>query len=220
MASESVRNFQNFLKLYNTGFRIWEITKETLNIQAMLVPIRKAPPPPGGRYAPHDLTNVWGDNPNQLRVGSGRPIVPPPLVTLPNLNQVHQPIFNAPIASLPSTVTPSPPAIAVKQNRSGRRTQVPGYAAPKPPESKALNPASRQPGDSSSDENTLTSPDIPPPVPPHRDLTKVTNTLPTKKEKPKLPVKPPVASKPVNTNINVKNLAAKFDAKTSSINLE
>uniref|UniRef100_A0A914PS36 Uncharacterized protein n=1 Tax=Panagrolaimus davidi TaxID=227884 RepID=A0A914PS36_9BILA len=206
---------------------MWHYTKEALNIRSMLVPVRKAPPPPGGRHAAtrHDPNSVWGDNPNQLRVGAGRPVVPPPLVTIPNFNQPSLPNYNDPDVSFFSqpppitSVTSSPSVNPVKHNRSGRRAQAPGFPAPKPPETKALNPSSRQPGDSSSDENTLTSPDIPPPVPPHRDLS--SNSLPAKKEKPKLPVKPPVATKPVSTttNVNVKNLAAKFDVKNSNVNL-
>lgn len=206
---------------------MWHYTKEALNIRAMLVPVRKAPPPPGGRHAAtrHDPNSVWGDNPNQLRVGAGRPVVPPPLVTIPNFNQPSLPNYNDPDVAffsqppLATSVTSSPSVNPVKHNRSGRRAQAPGFPAPKPPETKALNPSSRQPGDSSSDENTLTSPDVPPPVPPHRDLS--SNSLPAKKEKPKLPVKPPVATKPVSTttNVNVKNLAAKFDVKNSNVNL-
>lgn len=210
-------------------FRMWYFTKEKLNIQAMLVPVRKAPPPPGGRHAGarQDPNSVWGDNPNQLRVGAGRPVVPPPLITIPNLSQPDLPMFNDPAAisyfahppSVTSPVTSIPSVNPIKHNRSGRRTQAPGFPAPKPPETKALNPSSRQPGDSSSDENTLTSPDLPPPVPPHRDLS--SSSLPIKKEKPKLPLKPPVATKPVSTtNVNVKNLAAKFDVKNSNVNLE
>ncbi|KAH7731988.1 reprolysin [Aphelenchoides avenae] len=50
---------------------IWRHAKKVFKLHSIRVPVRKAPPPPGGRHGGrHSLTDPWGDRPsNVLRVG-------------------------------------------------------------------------------------------------------------------------------------------------------
>uniref|UniRef100_A0A7E4VUE9 Peptidase M12B domain-containing protein n=1 Tax=Panagrellus redivivus TaxID=6233 RepID=A0A7E4VUE9_PANRE len=213
---------------------IWRTTKNMLGIQAIRVPIRKAPAPPGGRRQTNDLNAAWGETPNNvIRVGS-RPVYPPSTVTLPAVLSTH-PFTNGLTqdSTVPAAPVYSPPTLNNTANRAGRKPQAPGPMFPKPLETRALNPSSRVQGDSSSDEN-LSPHDVPPPVPPHREVSTPTLKRPSHNappppvaQKPKLPKKPPVSIKPIINNvepvedgakINVKDLAARFDAKKSDVN--
>src|SRR4051794_9144407 len=69
---------------------IWRVAKRCLKIQSILVPIRKAPPPPGARIQhPHSFGDPWGDSNQQqqqqqhqqkgssvLHVKANRPVIP------------------------------------------------------------------------------------------------------------------------------------------------
>lgn len=184
---------------------MWRSFRRCAGIYGMNVPTRKAPPPPKRAQQTNDFTSAWGDPEPVIRVGH-QPILPPLQSHFqPSIPDVQ---FNSltPVDNLIDS--PSPPAINMKSNRSDHRyNPLPAFA----PESNALNQDS-----SSSDEYSSG----PPPVPPHQNVIvrPTTKPPPPLKPKPKLPLKPPVANKPV-TNVNVKDLAAKFDVKNSNVDI-
>uniref|UniRef100_A0A914ENZ5 Uncharacterized protein n=1 Tax=Acrobeloides nanus TaxID=290746 RepID=A0A914ENZ5_9BILA len=54
--------------------KIWQFAKKHLNLHSILVPVRKAPPPPR-RVPPPDLNSVWEDTPQNV-IHVTKPIIP------------------------------------------------------------------------------------------------------------------------------------------------
>jgi len=177
--------------------KMWIWFRDTFHIYAIHVPVRRAPPPPGGRRRPNpndDLNAAWGDPQPQLQVGKGP-------ISYPRVPPISSPM---PVADSNPRIS-SPPIIPIK------------------PEATALNPNNRNGDSSSSEENC----NIPPPVPPHRNVSAFskpkhpppTVPKPVVKPKPKIPTKPPVVNDPVPQKVSVKDLAAKFNAKNSNVDI-
>ena len=191
--------------------KAWIWIRDTCHIHAIRVPVRRAPPPPGGSRRPNprdDLNAAWGDPQPDIRVGKGQ-VLYPHATPIPS---------SMPVADS-NPHLPSPPVIPTKFNRSDHRSNPSSAFRP---ETIALNPNNVN-EDSGPEENY----NIPPPVPPHRNVVVSSKPKPSPpvapkpiiKPKPALPTKPPVVSEPVSNKTSVKDLAAKFNAKNSNVDL-
>ncbi|KAI1717260.1 reprolysin (M12B) family zinc metalloprotease domain-containing protein [Ditylenchus destructor] len=200
---------------------MWRYIKKTLDLQSVLVPIRKAPPPPGTVIQhPHrfSFSAAWSDPPAEvvqvttLKAKSAIPTtMAPAKVTIvqhaqPSARQAES-RFN-----IKNENATSPPSGSIKHPRKSSNMK---------PMSKMERRALK--AESSSDEHPFEpeyaiknsnpvafmsqTEEKPPPPPPHKrpspEKTPEANnetddrTQISSKNKPKLPTKPPVAAKPV-----------------------
>ncbi|KAI6201966.1 Disintegrin and metalloproteinase domain-containing protein 12 [Aphelenchoides besseyi] len=230
---------------------ILSATRKALNLQSVKVPIRAAPPPPGQqahhRHSAWDT--IWGHlNPHSHSHNQQQERAPEVLnarAAMPVLPQSFMPTINPhePVQYPQSTTTTTvhqyedPPADTITTKRTVRTNsnRRPPNAPPKIPEHRRLNAVDSR--SSSSDElnqpysqrlKESSRPAISPPPLPTNPKPTITASSPSKKTKPQLPVKPPVASKPkvgssvgenetTQAKVNVKNMAAKFDAKLTNV---
>uniref|UniRef100_A0A915C9F5 Disintegrin and metalloproteinase domain-containing protein 19 n=1 Tax=Parascaris univalens TaxID=6257 RepID=A0A915C9F5_PARUN len=199
--------------------QIWYHLKKALKLQRLLVPIRKAPPPPGPPIGTAELNAVWGDSPADA---------------LRRYRRSSPPAFSPPI--IPSaSIIPTHTQVNVLRNSSIRPKNAPPKV-PARPDTEALSALYAERGDElryavpPSDnycpqgskmvrsESSTSRPGKPPPPPPHRPATydQVSNSVEDvkadneKKVKPRPPTKPTVVSKP-----SVKSIAARFDPNSS-----
>ncbi|EFO19855.2 reprolysin [Loa loa] len=138
---------------------IWEKLKKALKIEKLLVPIRKAPPPP--RLSTADLNLVWGDTASDaLRVRNYQQPLPP---------SISPPIVPSTTLTLLSM---KPTAIA---HRNSMRPTTAPPKVPQRPRSEALQALYAEKGDELSMNLTKqTSPMYC--VPPEADAIKMTRT--------------------------------------------
>uniref|UniRef100_A0AAF5PUH9 Reprolysin n=1 Tax=Wuchereria bancrofti TaxID=6293 RepID=A0AAF5PUH9_WUCBA len=195
---------------------IWEKLKKALKIEKLLVPIRKAPPPPRPIIRTADLNLIWGDTASDaLRVRSYHqplpPSISPPVVPSTTLNLV-----------------PTKPSVIAHRN-SMRPTTAPPKV-PQRPRSEALQALYAEKGvefsmnltkqispmycippeaDAVKTMRTETfRPVQAPPLPPHHNHVLAKNNASSdNRDKPLLAVKPS----------SVKDIAARFDPKTSQV---
>uniref|UniRef100_A0A0N5A8L8 Disintegrin and metalloproteinase domain-containing protein 28 n=1 Tax=Syphacia muris TaxID=451379 RepID=A0A0N5A8L8_9BILA len=178
---------------------IWKRIKVTFNIRRMVVPIRKAPPPPPAPITNADLNAMWGDQPDRLaaRKANGhlvaQYIIPSGSFepNVDNSNSDPQSSFVLMMSSLQASQK------SEKNNNS----------------SNALV-SSVEPHKYDTVSN-ITRPTLPPPVPPSSKVPPVPPHKPTltaARQKPPLPKKPLVASK-----LKVKDIAARFNSEGADL---
>ncbi|MCP9256932.1 Disintegrin and metalloproteinase domain-containing protein 12 [Dirofilaria immitis] len=199
--------------------KIWKKLKTALKIEKLLVPIRKAPPPPRSNVIrTADLNSVWGDTAsNVLRMRSYHQPLPP---------NISPPV-------VPSTLNLLSTKPAVIAHRNSIRPATAPPKVPKRPRSEALQALYAEKGSELTINLTeQISPmycippatDIikmartesfrpiqappPPPLPPHYNET-TNKTISSKNDKPMLAAK----------SLNVMDIAARFDPKTSQTSI-
>ncbi|GMT34999.1 hypothetical protein PFISCL1PPCAC_26296 [Pristionchus fissidentatus] len=204
---------------------IWKQAKEKLKLRGVLVPTRKAPPPPRSRMKKDSLNEAWGEGGVVTYTANPPPLVAPipsdsrgfaspaaspdPLITKThNHVEYHKPALVAPSSISPRPRDP-PPSIPSRPRDSvvgqlhsqhghelGIRSQAP---APPPVKRDTVSALSR--GDS------ITRPGInpPPPPPPHKPKSDA-------KVPPPLPSKPNQSSSDAPSS-SVKDIAARFQKK-------
>ncbi|KAF8355914.1 adm-2 [Pristionchus pacificus] len=193
---------------------IWKHAKETLQLRGVLVPTRKAPPPPRSRMKKDSLNEAWGEggvvtytaNPPPLVASvpsDARGFASPASSPDPLLNKNHHTHveYHKPALVAPSSISPRPrdppPSIPTRPRDSaivqlhsqhahelGIRTQAP----PPPPIKKEANRPAMNP----------------PPPPPHKPKTG---------SKPLPPAKPSKSEGVEGSSSGVKGLAARFEKK-------
>ncbi|KHN71231.1 Disintegrin and metalloproteinase domain-containing protein 12 [Toxocara canis] len=210
--------------------QIWQHLKKVLKLQRLLVPIRKAPPPPSPPIGTAELNAIWGDSPADALQRCRRP---------------SPPAFSPPI--IPSaSITPTHTQVNVSRNASIRPKNAPPKI-PKRPDTDAMSALYAERGDELRyavppaddyrpqaskivrSESSTSRPVKPPPPPPHklthydqasasfathRSVSNCSEESKSgsgkKKSKPRPPAKPSVVAKP-----SVKNIAARFDPNSS-----
>uniref|UniRef100_A0A0R3RSE1 Peptidase M12B domain-containing protein n=1 Tax=Elaeophora elaphi TaxID=1147741 RepID=A0A0R3RSE1_9BILA len=195
---------------------IWEKLKKALKIEKLLVPIRKAPPPPRSNpMRTTDLNAIWGDTASDaLHVCSYKqplpPSISPPIVPSTTLNLLStKPISVAHRNSMrPTTAPPKVPqrprSEALQALYAERGSEIgmnvterssPMYCIP--PETNTVKVARAE---------SFRPVEAPPPPPPHHNQATSISTSDDKG-------KHMLAAKP----LNVKDIAARFDPKTSQV---
>ncbi|VDK81598.1 unnamed protein product [Litomosoides sigmodontis] len=188
---------------------IWEKLKKTLKIEKLLVPIRKAPPPPRSSIIhTTDLNSIWGDTASDaLRICNSQQPVPP--------------CISPPV--VPSAMN----LLSMKSTRNSMRPTIAPPKVPQRPRSEALQALYAEKGkelnmnlteqsssmyyippEANAMKTTRTESFRPvkaPPPPPHRN--KITSNGASGGKDPILASKPP----------NVKDIAARFDRKASQV---
>ncbi|VDN03410.1 unnamed protein product [Thelazia callipaeda] len=191
---------------------IWGKLKKVLRIEKLLVPIRKAPPPPRPAIRTSDLNNLWGDQLDLAQVRYNQQPLPPsislPVVSPENLNSLPWKSNITSRNSMRPTVAPPrvpqrPQSDALEAFYTGKGAEVGIIPAA------STTPSYYVPTESCTSKISKFGsfrPEQAPPPPPHRNQA-ANNARSDDKIKPVLPAKPLI----------VKDLASRFDPKLSQV---
>ncbi|VDM57360.1 unnamed protein product [Angiostrongylus costaricensis] len=204
--------------------------------------VRKAPPPPGGRrhLKRESLSAMWGDGVLNYSVNERPPSFMPPAIPLVSINpsspqarssdhllthvSVSSPSskLKATFTRVPSMRPKEPPPVVPSRPRESRIAELyrergaeMGILSPVP-----VDFASRDlPSPPANEEGVSMKKDAvrpvqPPPLPPSKHLKPSLNL--ENVDRPPLPQKPPKVLGRTETGVDVRELAAKFDAKLHS----
>ncbi|EYB92273.1 hypothetical protein Y032_0196g1545 [Ancylostoma ceylanicum] len=75
-----------FMKKRNLAGEFWEYMRKTLKLHGVLVPVRKAPPPPRRHMKRESLNAMWGDGSVTYSVNERPPTLVPPAIPLMSVN--------------------------------------------------------------------------------------------------------------------------------------
>lgn len=199
----------------NIPREMWTYARKSLKLQGVLVPVRKAPAPPGGRRPKREsFTAMWGDAQVSYSATARQPALQTPVIPLmsagatspidtkvitikPNLSRVPSARPKEP----PPTVPSRPHPLALQRIYDEQFTDLGPAEKPLPP----TPPDDPYPADHPKrSENTR--PVNPPPPPPPKD------TKPTKGGSVPPPI-PKEGPRLQEGKLDVRKMAALFDAK-------
>ncbi|KAK5984334.1 EGF domain-containing protein, partial [Trichostrongylus colubriformis] len=234
--------FYWFKKKRNIPKEFWEYSRKTLKLHGVLVPVRKAPPPPGGRrHVRESLNAAWTNGGVTYSVNDRQPTFVPPAIPLmtvtsnardhprsPDELLTHVPLSaaQAPVMKPHFTRTPStrpkepPPMVPSRPRDSIVQELYREHGAEMGIKSARTDFASRDyktlppddPGGTMKKE-TLRPVQPPPPKPPKHQKPPSNNEF---INRPPLPAKPPEILNGTDKGIGVRELAAKFDAQRTA----
>lgn len=235
--------FYWFKKRRNLPKEFWEYARKTLKLHGVLVPVRKAPPPPGGRRTMRESLNaVWSDGTVTYSVNDRPPQFMPPAIPLMSIHAgAGQQQPRSPDQLLPHAPAPVIPVTPPKANF----TRIPSVRPKEPPPLVPLRPRDskiqelyKEVGDELGIKNPtvdLASRQLPTPPPDDPSTTLKRDTYrpiqpppppPPKHQKPALhngtfsrppvPEKPPEIANGVEKGGGVRELAAKFDSQRAA----
>ncbi|KAJ1359268.1 hypothetical protein KIN20_017958 [Parelaphostrongylus tenuis] len=230
-----------FKKRRNLPGEFWQYARKTLNLHGVLVPVRKAPPPPGGRrqFKRESLNAMWGDGVLNYSVNERPPSFIPPAIPLVSINPsspharssdqllAHVPVsssYSKPKATftrVPSMRPKEPPPVVPSRPRESRIAELykergaeMGIVSPVPVDFASRDLPSPPPDDPDDESSFMKKETIRPVQPPPLPPSKQKPSLNLENvDRPPLPQKPPKVLGRTETGVGVRELAAKFDAE-------
>ncbi|KAK6765564.1 hypothetical protein RB195_025463 [Necator americanus] len=125
-----------FRKRRNLAGEFWEYTRKTLKLHGVLVPVRKAPPPPKRHMKRESLNAMWGDGGVTYSVNERPPTFMPPAIPLMKINAGNI----TPSTRSPDQLLPHVPVSANGTNSKPLFTRVPSTRPKEPPPVVPLRP--------------------------------------------------------------------------------
>ncbi|KJH44126.1 Disintegrin [Dictyocaulus viviparus] len=230
-------------KRRNLPGEFWNYARKTLNLYGVLVPVRKAPPPPGERrhIKRESLNTMWGDGVVNYSVNERPPSLAPPAIPLMSINPISPQTksHDRLLAHFPVVSSTSPGYKATFARVPSMRPKEPPPVVPSRPHDSRIEELYKEKGVEMGIKRYTCAPtdfasrDLPPSPPPDdpgvsakKDVSRPLQPPPLPPPKhqkhslkhdtasrPPLPQKPPEITDGTELGVGVRELAAKFDSQ-------